>query len=201
MAKRIRIRRKKKQEQEPVPFDLIQEQLEGDFATAYCKQAEKDIYKVRQHPEHYIEVNIIKNSRLVDTFYISAENKYFNYKSKKYNITEDGIYLLPQRSGFFIPTVFYYESNSKPVGFKQTNKGITGKALSLMYQENLYTTLLHAGEDKYNLLIVILTIGVFIAYGILLYLLFMHGNGGVLGQGSNVPPVSPQVIMPAWWGW
>jgi len=65
---------------------------------------------------------------------------------------------LPTKKDYFIPTCFYKEGTSSPVDFRNTNKGISGKALSLLYDIKLYIDLFSGEEGKYNLFVVILTI-------------------------------------------
>jgi len=74
-----------------------------------------------------------------------------------------------------MPTCFFYEKQNKPVIFKQTNTGITGKALSLLYNEKLYTALLYPEIGKYNFFVVIVSIISLVAYGIGCYMLFGGG--------------------------
>ena len=144
---------------------------------------------VRKNPQDYLEINLVKKSRVVDTFYISGERKQFHYKEKPYHVKEDGIYLLPTKSGLFVPTSFYKENRPDPVNFKNQNKGITGKAMSLLYNDRLYMSLLIGDETKWNLFIVILSIALLIAYAIGCYFVFFH-NGGVfipIGGGEPLP--------------
>ena len=154
--------------------DITEEQLEKPMTTIWCPESIKEdgMGDVKRHPELYIEVNVVKKSRVVDTFYIDAERKTFNYKKKECKVKEDAIYLLPTKLGAFMPTTYYKEGDPDPKGFKQTNKGITGKALSLLYMEQLYTSLLYSEDVKYNFFIVILSIAILIAYGIGCYFLF-----------------------------
>jgi hypothetical protein len=170
--------------------DVIEEQTEPDYTTLHCPQSEKDLKKVSKNPENYLEINIVKKSRVVDTFPIPVDLKSFTYKKKKYDVDEDCIYLLPTKNNLLIPTSFYHENKNKPTGFKNTNKGITGKALSLLYMEQLYTSLLYAEDNKYNLFIVILLIACLIAFGVGCYFVFTGGGAGStplnpIGGGGN----------------
>jgi hypothetical protein len=179
--------------------ELIVEQLEPDYTTSYSQDAEIDLKKVQKNPELYIEINMVRKSRLVDAFYIFAEKKTFFYKKKEYSIKEDGIYLLPKKKGsYFMPTSFYREGKNDPVSFKQLNKGITGKALSLLYSENLYANLLFDNdEQKYNFFIVILLIGILVCWGIMYWMLFLR-TGKTPVDGGVAPPIS--LILP-WRMW
>jgi hypothetical protein len=162
--------------QEP---DMVQEQVERPMTTLFCPESikEEELSQVKKEPELYIEINVIKVSRVVDAFYIPTIRKTFHYKKKEYKVAEEAIYLLPTKGGAFMPTCYYREGNVNPTGFKNMNKGITGKALSLLYMEQLYTSLLYAEDIKYNLFIVILSIAILIAYGIGMYMTFIHGGG------------------------
>lgn len=178
--------KKKKEEKKVfppnVPFtviDTIQEQIEKPMTTIYCPQsitAEK-LKDVAKNPRNYIEINIIKKIRVVDNFYIPSNLKNFTYKSQDYEIDEGSIYLLPTKTGFLIPTSFYYEGDiiHKPVDFKQTNEGITGKELSLLYDEELFKGLFPFNETKYNLFIVILLIFALGSFWVAIYMLFGMG--------------------------
>ena len=180
--------------------ELIVEQLEPDYTTSYSKDAEIDLKKVQRNPELYIEINMVRKSRLVDAFYIFAEKKTFLYKKKEYNIKEDGIYLLPKKKGsYFMPTSFYREGKNDPVSFKQLNKGITGKALSLLYSENLYANLLFDNdEQKYNFFIVILLIGILVCWGVMYWMLFIRHGATPPPDGGVAPPISMIVPWRMW---
>lgn len=213
---RIRIRKKrrpdkviieklKKSEPEPEPEpepeiyepDVSTEQKELPMTTIYCPESikENELSNVKRNPENYVEINMIKKTRVVDAYYIKAEQKKFHYKNKEYQVKEDSIYLLPTKTGMFMPTCYYHEGSNEPTGFKQTNKGITGKALSLLYMEQLYTSLLYSEDLKYNFFIVILSIASLIAYGIGCYFVFFH-NGGMFSQPAPAQPAQdiPHVI-------
>jgi len=168
--------------------DVVSEQEEPYYTTNYCPESITDVKLVKRNPEEYLEINIIKKSRVVDTFAIPIEKKKFHYKEKEYKIVEDGIYLLPTKGGLLMPSSFYREGRPEPTGFKNTNKGITGKALSLLYMEQLYTSLVYAEDQKYNLFIVILLIACLIAFGIGCYFVFMHG-GGLFTPPAPTPPL------------
>ena len=85
---------------------------------------------------------------------------------------------MPTKSGLLMPSSYYREGTVKPALFLNTNKGITGRALSLLYREQLYRQILYAEDPKYNLFIVILLIAILICYGIGAYFVFFH-NGGM----------------------
>lgn len=190
-GRRIRIRRKPKPEPEPEPVhdtvvDILEEQIDKTDTTRWSDDAEFDLSKVENHPERYIEINIVRKSRVVDTFFIFADKPKFKYKKETYNIKEDGIYLLPKK-GFFVPTSFYYEDTSDPVGFKQTNKGITGKAMTLLYKNRLYAQLLKADDPNYNIFVIILVLAQLILFGVAMYFMYFHGGGGVPPSGGVSP--------------
>lgn len=177
--------------------DVTEEQVEKPQTTKHCPESIKEdgLSEVKKNPEYYIEINMVTKSRVVDTFYIPTERKKFHYKSKEYRVDEEAIYLLPTRLGLFMPTCHYKEGVYTPRGFRQTNKGITGKALSLLYMEQLYTSLLYSEDMKYNFFIVILSIAILIAYGVGCYFLFVH-NGGALPQNIPAPPALLMRMLP-----
>jgi len=170
-------------DEEKISVDILEEQMDKTDTTRHSEDAEFDLEKVQAHPERYIEVNIIKKSRVVDTFFIYADKPYFKYKDKKYNIVETGIYLLPKK-GFFVPTCFYYEDKDKPVSFKQKNKGITGKALTLLYKTRLYNTLLKTEDNSYNVFVILFLIIQMILFGVALYFMFVHDPSGAVNGGG-----------------
>lgn len=154
-------------------LDTIQEQIEAPMTTIHSDEAikDKELKKVSKNPENYIEINVIKKIRIVDSFYISSKLKHFKYKDMEYDIIEEKIYILPTKGNYFMPTSFYYEGDKDPISFKQTNKGITGKALSLLYNSKLYADLFSEDETKYNLFIVVFLMISITAYFIGLYYL------------------------------
>jgi len=190
---KIKIKRRKKEENnEPVDtLDIIEEQQDNAYATRWSDDAEVDMKKVGEHPERYIEINIVKKSRVVDSFFIYADKPKFKYKNKTFNIREDGIYLLP-RKGFFIPTSFYYETQSEPIGFKQTNKGITGKAMTLLYKHGLYETLLSGDDPQLNKILIFMILIQLVLWGITMYVLFFYNPEQATGGGG----LSPAIIFP-----
>lgn len=157
--------------------EIVQEITEKPATTNFCPESlnKKELKDVNRNPEHYIEVNMITKSTLVDNFYIRITCRKFTYKNKKYIIDEKKIYLLPSKSGVFILTCFYYEGKDKPRSFKQKNKGITSKALTILYDEKLYADLFPIDDTKYNFFIVFFSIVLLIMHGINLYLLYRGG--------------------------
>ena len=159
--------------------DVVEEQIERKpYQTAFCPEAILDVREIRRRPEEHLEINIIKKSRVVDVFCIPVDKKKFHYKKVEYDVIEEGIYLMPTKSGLLMPSSYYREGTVKPALFLNTNKGITGRALSLLYREQLYRQILYAEDPKYNLFIVILLIAILICYGIGAYFVFFH-NGGM----------------------
>jgi hypothetical protein len=170
-----------KKEEATVP-DVVQEQREPVYTTLYCPEAVKDVKEVLRHPQEYIEVNVIRRTRIVDTFAVRIGITKFHYKDKErkhpYTIDEKYVYLLPTKAGYLMPTAFYKEGRRDPVRFLNTNKGITAKALALLYMEQLYTSLLAPDEDRYNLFIVIFSVALLCCFAAGCYLVFVH-NGGM----------------------
>ena len=158
-------------------LDTIQEQIESPVTTSHCKDSikEKDLKKVEKNPENYIEINFIKTIRMVDSFYIPSNLKKFTYKTTEYKIDEEKVYILPSKKGFFMPTCFYKEDTTEPIDFVQKNKGITGKALSILYDPALYQDMFAGEEGKYNLFVVLFLIGSISTFLVGLY--FVMGGG------------------------
>jgi len=76
------------------------------------------------------------------------------------------------------------------------NKGITGKALSLLYMEQLYTSLLYSEDIKYNLFIVILSIACLVCYAVGCYFLFNNlWNGGTTPIDNGTPPIISMILL------
>jgi len=153
--------------------DILQEQIEKPLTTVHCPESikENELSNVRKTPENYIEINMINKNRMVDNFYIGINYKSFRYRKKRYNINEKKIYLLPSKSGFFMLTSFYIENQIQAKDFQNTNKGITSKALTILYNERLYNDLFAPDETKYNFFIAIFSVVNLILYTIGLYLL------------------------------
>lgn len=168
---------KDKKNKDSVP-DALQEQIEKPLTTIHCPQSikENDLSKVKKTPENYIEINMINKNRMVDNYYIPISKKGFEYRKKKYRVNEKKIYLLPSKSGFFTLTSFYKEGQTEPKSFQNTNKGITSKALTILYNERLYNDLFAPDEAKYNFIIAIFGFITIILYSIGMYLLFRGGT-------------------------
>ena len=150
----------KEKDKQEYSLDTIQEQIESPMTSIRCPESikDKELKLIDKYPENYIEINFIKKIRIVDSFYIPSNIKKFNYGEIEYNIVEENIYILPSKKGYFMPTCFYKEEIVIPIDFKQKNKGISGKALSLLYDPGFYTDLFSSEEGKYNLFIVVLLI-------------------------------------------
>lgn len=152
-------------------FDTIQEQIEAPMTTIYCPESIKEdqLRLIDRQPENYIEINFIKKIRVVDNFFIPSNLKTFHYRDKEYSIVEENIYILPTKKGYFIPTCFFSEGVSESITFKQENKGISAKALSLLYDISLYVDLFSSEEGQYNIFIVIFLLGSIVSYLVGLY--------------------------------
>jgi len=168
------------------------------MVTRLCPESvpTEGLFDVVEHPEYYIEINIVKKNRVVESFYVNSEIKKFTFKEKEYKIKEDNIFLLPTKTNAMMPTSYYREDEQEPKGFRQLNKGITGKALSLLYMEQLYTSLLYSEDLKYNFFIVILSIATLICFGIGLYMLFFMFPQASSDGGGVLPSVS---LIRLWW--
>jgi hypothetical protein len=159
--------------------DVSLEQIEPEYTSSFCPECVRDVKAVHKKPQDYLEVNMIRKTRVVDTFAVPITTKTIHYKKRPYLVDEKYVYLLPTKQKYLMPTAFYYEGNRKPVKFVNTNKGITGKALSLLYMPPLYEPLFAPDEGQYNLFIVILSLVTLALFSIGLYFVFAH-NGGIL---------------------
>jgi len=168
---------KKVVEEDALILDTIQEQIESPMTTIHSPESVKEgeLKLINKNPENYIEINFIKKIRIVDSFYIHSNIKRFTYNKVVYNIVEENIYILPTKKGYFIPTCFYKEDNSNPIDYINKNEGITGKALSLLYDVKLYIDLFAGEEGKYNLFVVVMLIISISSFIIGLY--FVLGGG------------------------
>lgn len=167
-------RKKKDQKKKTKIPDALQEQFEKPLTSIHCPQSIKadGLSKVKKNPEIYIEINMITKNRMVDNFYILCDITSFKYRKETYTINEKRLYLLPSKSGFFMLTSFYKEGTKDARNFQKTNKGITSKALTLLYNERLYLYLLSSDEKKYNLFIAVFSIAILICYGVGIYFVF-----------------------------
>ena len=167
------VKKTEKKTDKQVP-DAIQEQREKPFTSIHCPESikAKDISKVKKNTDKYIEVNMINKNRMVDNFYIPCDITSFKYRKNDYDIDEKRLYLLPSKSGFLMLTSFYKEGEKDARNFKKTNKGITSKALTLLYNERLYLYLLSSDEKRYNIFIAVFSIAILICYGVGVYFVF-----------------------------
>lgn len=158
----------------------------------------RDIDQIRETPEAYLQVDMIREHRVVDTFFMPSETDEFVYLGKNYDIDDDSIFLQPFRDQF-IPTIVVREKKGTQK-FKKINRGITGKALALLYRTKLYQTLLTPADDKYNLFVILLVIIQLSALAFVVY--FLISMGRLPGEVPDIPmPINPRpgIIFP--WGW
>ena len=170
------IKEKKKDKDNPVKFTAKPKQKK-EIET--LPQTEDDIIfkDIQKHPEKYIEVNMIRKDRLVDTFYIFSNKDKFIWGKKDYDVDPEFVYLIPTTKGYFIPSAFYREGSKKPRSFKNENKGIPCNALSLIYDLRLYVPLVNTENKNLNFFLIIISLAILVLYGITTYFNF----GGTLG--------------------
>jgi hypothetical protein len=137
------------------------------------EEVEVTIQEIREHPEKYLEVNIIKSNRMIDTIFKYSNKDKIKIENDKtdYKIDSDCIFLVPKK-GYFIPTIYYIEGHDKPLKFENKNRGITCNALSLLWNYLLYKPLLEIGKDNWNLIYIIMLIIALAFSGVALYLQF-----------------------------
>jgi hypothetical protein len=185
--KKIRIRHKKikKTDLSAIVPDLIDEITSFPMTTNKCEKAvkEESLDFVKNNPEKYIEINMIEKSEVVDSFYLPVNTKDFEYGEKgfehKFELKEDCLLLLPIKDNQIMLCAIFNYNETYPISFKQTNKGITANAFTILYNPKLYQPLLYSEDYKYNFWIVIMLIISTICYSIGLYFMFFH-NGGIL---------------------
>jgi len=180
LDKTKKIKKAKKQEpsKKEDKMDVVLEQIEKPKTTTHCAESvpEEKLGDVKKFPDAYLEVNMINKNRMVDNFYIKNSLKSFKYKDSRYRVMEKRIYLLPEKSGFFMLTSFYIEGSRDPKQFENTNKGITSKAFTLLYKEELYEDLFAPDEAKYNFIIAVFLVANFALLCASLYLLYRGGH-------------------------
>jgi len=137
---------------------------------------------IKENPNLFIEVNMIREDRTVDNFYIDGHKRKFTYNKHKYVIDNNSIYVVSLKNNMILPTVYFYEENKKKLSlkFKNLNKGITGKALSLLYNEKLYMQLFYPSVGKYNFFVVVLSIVCLGVFSGGIYLLYHWYTNGVV---------------------
>ena len=139
---------------------------------------EVSIEKIEQHPDRYLEVNILKKNRIIDTFYVYADKYKFKYNDVTYNVRSKAIILLPKHD-YFIPAIYYKEGVTNPVSFENKNKGVPSRILTLLYDLRLYKMLIQLERKNINIILIVLCIISLVAFGMLTYALYNNGVFGV----------------------
>lgn len=141
------------------------------------KIKEISIEKIQANPDKYIEINIIKENRIIDTFHVYADEYKFKYKKLTYNVKSKSVILLPKHD-YFIPCAYYREGIKNPISFENKNKGVPSRILTLLYDLRLYKMLIQLENKNINIILIALCIIELVAFGLLTYTLY---NTGVLG--------------------
>ena len=129
-----------------------------------------------EHPEKFLEINIIRENEIIETHYVFVDKKTFKLDNKDYNIVHKKTLHSP-RGNYIIPTLYYLENEKEPLDFKNRNIGIPSKVLSLLLDSRLYRMLVHPEEGNLNWVLIILTI---INIGLVVSSLFLLHNNGYL---------------------
>lgn len=138
-----------------------------------------DMKTIKENPENYMQVNIIKKNKMIETFYKYINKKTFTYWSKDYDIDSKGIILLP-RKGYFIPAIFFREGHKNPVIFDNKNKGIPSRAMTLLYDLRLYRALIKLEEKNINIILIILNIVTLILLSVVIYCMYQIETYGFI---------------------
>ena len=129
---------------------------------------------IKENPELYIKTNIIRKNTIIDTTYVMTKNKKFKYDGKEYNVDESKNLHEP-KGNYVIPTSYYTEGDPNQLSFKNLNKGIPSKILTLLFDPHLYSILINIEEKSTNWILIILTIVNIILMGVVTYGLYSNG--------------------------
>jgi len=129
---------------------------------------------LRENPEKFIEINLIKENEIIETHYVFVEKKKFKLNGFEYEITYEKTLHSP-RGNYIIPTLYFLEKKKEPLDFKNKNIGIPSKVLSLLFDSRLYRMLVHPEEGNLNWVLIIVTI---VNIGLIVgSLYFLQSNG------------------------
>lgn len=131
---------------------------------------------LRENPEKFLEINLIKENEIIETHYVFVEKKKFKINNFEYEIIHKRTLHSP-KGNYIIPTLYYLEDKPKPLDFKNRNIGIPAKVLSLLFDSRLYRMLVHPEEGNLNWVLIILTI---IDIGLIVASIFFLQSNGVL---------------------
>lgn len=129
---------------------------------------------IQENPENFLEINIIRDTKIIETTYIYAKEKKFKYKDNEYNVNHDRNLHNP-KGNYVIPTAFYKEGEPDPISFKNLNRGIPSKVLTLLYDTRLYRILIQPETGNLNWVLIIVTIIQIAMMGIVLWGLWNNG--------------------------
>lgn len=129
---------------------------------------------IQENPENFLEINIIRDTKIIETIYIYAKDKKFTYDDKEYDVDHDRNLHNP-KGNYVIPTAFYKEGEPIPIDFKNMNKGIPSKVLSLLYDTRLYRILIQPETGNLNWILIIVTIIQIVMMGIVVWGLWNNG--------------------------
>lgn len=129
---------------------------------------------IKENPELYIKVNIIRKNTIIDTTYVMTKNKKFEYEGEKYNVDESKNLHEP-KGNYVIPTSYYTEGDPNQLSFKNFNTGIPAKILTLLFDPHLYSILINIENKSTNWILIILTIANIVLMGVVTYGLYSNG--------------------------
>jgi hypothetical protein len=132
--------------------------------------------EIREHPELYIKVKIIKDiTGMIESHYIYASERKFKLGNTTYKLKPYGLILEPMHDNF-LPMYIFKEGKEYPIDFTNKNKRIPARVLTLLYNLDTYRILIQMERKNLNLILVIIgivTIGILAVYG---WLNYGHGQ-------------------------
>jgi len=113
---------------------------------------------IDKNPHLYAEINIVeKKTGMIRSFITYAKDQRFTYENFNYELQPEGMNLIPIKNSF-CPLYVFLEKHKNPVDFKNKNKHVPGRVLSLLYDLDTYRILIQMEFKKLNMILVILGI-------------------------------------------
>jgi hypothetical protein len=131
---------------------------------------------IKEHPELYIEVDIIKETTgMIESHIIYATERKFKLDGSTYNLKPYGLILEPMHDNF-LPLYVFKEKNPLPIDFTNKNKRVPGRVLTLLYNLDTYRILIQMERKNLNLILVILGVVTIVILAIYGWLNYGHGQ-------------------------
>jgi hypothetical protein len=170
---KIKIRARKKQPKEIMPV--------SDDKKPITKEM------IKEHPELYIQADIIDTvTGIIDTKYIFAKDRTFEYpdddkEKMEYNIKPYGLNLLPLADNF-IPVYTFIKGKPNPYDFKDKNKHVPSRIVTLLYDADTYKMFIVPEHKNLNLVLVIIGIATIIILAVYAWLNYGGGEIPFIGK-------------------